>query len=160
MPYLLLKVVHVAAVVLFLGNIITGMFWKLQADPTDDPRIIAHTFRTIRRSDRWFTIPGVILILLAGSAAALVGRFPILATGWILWSIVLFGVSGLAFSLRVAPLQVRLEELARSATDSGRWDRRAYHALARRWELWGLLATLTPLAAMVLMIVKPALPAL
>jgi len=60
--YLLLKAVHVLAVVLFLGNIVTGIFWKAHGDRTGDPRIMAHTLDGIIRSDRWFTIPGVVLI--------------------------------------------------------------------------------------------------
>jgi hypothetical protein len=30
----------------------------------------------------------------------------------------------------------------------------------RSWELWGAVAVLTPIAAVVLMVLKPALPAL
>ena len=41
--YALLKFVHVLAVILFLGNVITGLFWKAHADRTKDPKIIGHT---------------------------------------------------------------------------------------------------------------------
>ena len=64
--YLAMKTLHVLAVVLFLGNIITGLFWKAHGDRTADPRIIAHTLEGIIRSDRWFTIPGVVLIVAFG----------------------------------------------------------------------------------------------
>ena len=36
--YNLLKALHVLSVVLFLGNIITGVFWKLHADTAGDLR--------------------------------------------------------------------------------------------------------------------------
>ena len=160
MLYLFLKLLHIIAVILFLGNIITGLFWKFHADRTKDPRIIMHAFEGIIRSDRWFTIPGVVIIILAGFAAAIIGRFPILGTGWIFWSIVLFAISGLAFSFKVAPLQVRLVNLARAGMETGQMDWHLYHALSRSWELWGLVALLTPVAAVVLMVLKPNLPAL
>jgi uncharacterized membrane protein len=153
--YLALKVLHVLAVVLFLGNIITGLFWKAHGDRTGDPRIIAHTLEGIIRSDRWFTLPGVLLILVFGVAAAIVGRLPILGTGWIWQSIALFAVSGLAFMLQVAPLQRRLRTLAASGIAGGSWDQATYHRLSRRWEFWGAVAILTPLAALVLMVYKP-----
>ena len=153
--YLAIKTLHVLAVVLFLGNIITGLFWKAHGDRTADPRIIAHTLEGIIRSDRWFTIPGVVLIVGFGVAAAIIGRLPILGTGWIWQSIVLFTVSGLAFMLQVAPLQRRLRELASVGLVGGPWDQAAYHRLSRRWEFWGLVAVLTPLAALVLMVFKP-----
>jgi uncharacterized membrane protein len=150
-----MKVLHVLAVVLFLGNIITGLFWKAHGDRTGDPRIIAHTLDGIIRSDRWFTLPGVLFIVVFGVAAAIVGRLPILGTGWIWQSIALFTVSGLAFMLQVAPLQRRLRTLAMSGMAGGPWDQGMYHRLSRRWELWGIVAILTPLAAMVLMVYKP-----
>ena len=68
--YLAMKTLHVLAAVLFLGNIITGLFWKAHGDRTGDPRIIAHTLDGIIRSDRWFTIPSVLLILVSGFGAA------------------------------------------------------------------------------------------
>jgi len=153
--YLAMKTLHVLAVVLFLGNIITGLFWKAHGDRTGDPRIVAHTLEGIIRSDRWFTIPGVVLIIGFGVAAAIIGRLPILGTGWIWQSIALFAVSGLAFMLQVAPLQRRLQELASVGVGGGAWDQAAYRRLSRRWEFWGVVAILTPLAALILMVYKP-----
>ncbi len=154
--YLWLKLAHVVAVILFLGNITTGLFWKAHADRTRDPRIVAHVMDGIIWSDRLFTIPGVLLIVGAGIAGAIVGRIPILGTPWIWWSIILFSVSGVAFVWQVAPLQIRLRAMAREAAAGTQMDWARYRALSLRWELWGLLALLTPLAAVVLMVLKPA----
>jgi uncharacterized membrane protein len=159
MSYGFLKLVHILAVVLFLGNITTGLFWKAFADRTRDPRIIAHALRGLIASDRWFTLPGVGLIVLAGVAAALHAGLPLLRTGWIAWSIGLFSLSGLAFGSRVAPLQRRMAALA-AAGANGDFDWEAYRALSRSWKIWGLVALLTPLAAAALMVLKPALPGL
>ena len=160
MSYLAFKLFHIVAVILFLGNIVTGLFWKAHADRTRDPRVIAHTLEGIIRSDRWFTIPGVIAIVVGGFGTAIVGGTPILGTGWILWSLVLCTISGLAFSFKVAPLQRRLSALARTSVESSRFDWARYQALSRSWELWGLFALLTPAAAVVLMVMKPGLPSL
>ena len=153
--YLAMKTLHVLAVILFLGNIITGLFWKAHGDRTGDPRIIAHTLEGIIRSDRWFTIPGVIFIVGFGVAAAVIGGLPILGTGWIWQSIILFGISGLVFMLQVAPLQRRLLALAAAAVGAQRWEAAAYRRLSRRWEFWGIVAILTPLAALGLIVYKP-----
>src|SRR5687768_3958322 len=131
MLYLVLKFVHVFAVILFLGNIITGIFWKMHADRTRNPQVMAHTLDGIIRSDRLFTLPSIVVITLAGIATAIVGGLSILGTGWILWSIVLFSVSGLAFSFWVAPLQAKLAALARPADGQIDWAR--YHSLSRAW---------------------------
>jgi uncharacterized membrane protein len=160
MLYFWLKLLHLVAVVLFLGNITTGLFWKAYADRTGDARIIAHVLEGIIQSDRLFTIPGVVVILVGGFGAAAVGGLPLLGTGWILWSIVLFTISGLAFMFRVVPLQRRMASLVRAAVDTGQLDWKLYRDWSRSWEIWGAVALLTPLAAMVLMVLKPALAAL
>ncbi len=68
--YLAFKLVHVAAVLLFLGNIITGFFWHAWAARTEDPTVLAHTMAGIIRSDRLFTVPGVIAIVASGITIA------------------------------------------------------------------------------------------
>jgi uncharacterized membrane protein len=153
--YLWLKLIHLIAVIAFLGNITTGLFWHSHAARTRDPRILAHTMSGIIRSDRWFTIPGVVGILVGGIAAAVTGHYPILGTGWILWTIVLFSISGLAFMLRVAPLQRELHTLADAGARAGGFDYDRYHRLARRWEFWGGVALLTPVVGLFLMVLKP-----
>ena len=150
--YQLLKLIHVFAVIIFLGNIITGLFWKRHADGTKNQSIIAHTLRGLIRADRWFTVPGVVVITTAGIFAAVKGGFPLIRTGWILWSIVAFALSGLAFMWQVAPLQKRLLRMIEGEAAP---DWAAYRSLSLRWELWGLFATITPIVAVALMVVKP-----
>jgi uncharacterized membrane protein len=153
--YLFLKLLHIVAVVLFLGNIIVGIFWKAIADKTRDPRIIAFTMDGIIRADRIFTVPGVILILIGGFGAAGIGRLPMLGTPWILWSIILFTISGIAFMGWLVPIQKKLRAVAAGAGDASKMDWAAYERLSSQWKLWGLIALVTPLIAMVLMVMKP-----
>jgi uncharacterized membrane protein len=155
--FLLAKLLHVLAVILFLGNITTGIFWHAHAARTRDARLLAHTMDGIIRSDRIFTVPGVILIIVTGVAAAIYGQLPILRTGWIFWTLVLFLISGAIFMIWVVPLQRRLRAAAQAGVQSGSFDYSAYRALAVRWELWGAAALLTPLAGLALMVLKPAL---
>jgi len=155
--YLWLKLLHLAAVIAFLGNITTGLFWHAHAARTRDPRLLAHAVDGIIRSDRLFTIPGVLIIIVGGVATAMVGGYPILGTGWILWSLMLFAVSGLVFVIRVAPLQVRLRALAQAGVEQGSFDWAGYQRVAHMWERWGAVALLTPVAALVLMVLKPSL---
>jgi uncharacterized membrane protein len=158
--YLVLKVVHLFAVVMFLGNITTGVFWKEHADRSKDPRIIAHVISGIIAADRWFTVPGVLVIVAAGISAAIIGRLPLLRTGWIFWSLVLFTLSGIAFMGWLAPIQRRMVRVMEAGAASGTPDWNAYRRLSRGWAFWGAVALLLPLAAMVLMVLKPKLPGL
>jgi uncharacterized membrane protein len=155
MLYLALKALHIVSVVLFLGNIITGVFWKVHADLTGDLRARAQALDGVIKSDRVFTVPGVFLIIATGVGLALMGGYPLLRTFWIVWSLVLFGISGLAFGIAVAPLQKKLLANARAGL-AGSWNQAEYDKLSRSWTLWGTVATAAPLAAVFLMVMKPA----
>ncbi len=156
--YLGLKLLHVLAVVLFLGNITTGVFWKANADRTRNPVVIGNMLEGIIRADRLFTIPPIIFILIGGFGAAIVGKYPILGTGWIFWSIVLFTISGFAFMMVVGPAQRKMLALVRRSGESLDWA--AYRALSLQWEIWGAVALMAPVIAAVLMVMKPAIPGL
>jgi uncharacterized membrane protein len=154
--YIALKILHVAAVVVFLGNLVTGILWKLHGDQTKDPVIIRHTIAGLIRADRWFTIPGVVLILIGGFGAALIGGLPLLRTRWILAGIILFAISGLAYTRQVVPLQRQMLAVASSGVEGGgRFDWDKYRMLTRRWNVWGTIALIAPVLAMIGMIAKP-----
>jgi uncharacterized membrane protein len=155
--YLWLKLVHILAVVMFIGNIVTGVFWHRHALATRDAQLIAHTMDGVIRSDRLFTVPGVVLIIASGVFAAIQGGFPIFGTPWILWTLVLFGLSGAVFGMKLAPLQRQMRAHAQAGAHGGAFDYVAYHRLSRQWDRWGAIATLTPLLGFALMVLKPAI---
>ena len=151
MLYLFLKTVHIVAVVLFVGNIITGVLWKLHADRSGDPRLMAHALDGLIKADRWFTAPASVLILLSGGLLTWTGGYPFFGTLWIWMGLGLFAFAGVIFKLRVEPAQFRLREIAMRTS----FDRPAYDAASRQWLLSGGLATLAPVIAIALMVFKP-----
>lgn len=155
--YLWMKFLHLLAVVAFVGNIVTGVFWHKHALQTRDARLIAHAMDGVIRSDRLFTMPGVFVIIGSGVLAAMQGGFPLLRTGWIAWSLVLFGISGAVFMARLAPLQRRMRDFAQAGAAAGNFDLAAYERLSKQWDFWGAVATLAPLGALALMVLKPAI---
>ncbi len=150
--YLFFKLLHVFAVIAFLGNIAVGVFWKEFADRTKDAKVMAFALDGIIRADRIFTIPGVIAIVIGGVGAAMAGGFSILGTGWILWGLSLFIISGIAFG----PLSRAQRELLAAARAG---DMQRYDQLSKRWNLYGGIALIAPVLAAAIMILKPALPA-
>ena len=73
---------------------------------------------------------------------------------WLLWSQVLFVVSGLIWLLVLVPIQIRQASLAATFSDDDVGDE--YRQLSLRWLFWGLISTVPLLAATWLMIAKPA----
>ena len=56
---------------------------------------------------------------------------------------------------RVVPIQRRMLAVARAGVDSGTLDWKEYGALTRSWNVWGTIALVAPLLALVAMISKP-----
>jgi uncharacterized membrane protein len=156
--FLAFKVIHVIAVIVFLGNITVGVFWKWWADRTQDARIIANTIDGIIVADRLFTLPGIFFLLVGGVGAAVAAGFPILGTGWILWSIILFTISGLAFA-PLSRVQRLLSATAHEGVDAGSMSWPLYNQISGAWNFWGSIALVAPMIAAILMIAKPVLPA-
>jgi len=154
MNYFYYKLIHVFAVVIFLGNIITGLYWMRIAVKTKELKIISHTMRGIIKADRYFTIPGIIIITTFGIMAAISAQFPIFHTGWIVWSIILFSISGIVFSIKVAPLQRKIYHLTSNKNGSPDFDWKNFDKIYFQWDVWGLIALVTPLIAFVMMILK------
>ena len=150
--YLVYKLLHITAVIIFLGNIFTGLFWMKQANRTNNLSIISFAIRSLIISDKWFTIPGVIVITAGGISGAIQGGIPLLKTGWIFWSIVLFTLSGIVFSAKLIPLQKKIYKVTLVAEAD--FNRELYHTCLKQWEAWGFIALLTPVLAMVMMILK------
>jgi len=158
MGYSIWKILHLFFVLMFLGNIITGLFWGQYAHRTKDFEFIGKIFRGIIKSDRIFTIPGIIGLTTAGIFGAMNGGYSLLRTGWIFWSLVLFSVSGIIF-IWLAPMQKKICEFVEENKFSDEtWD--AYKGMFFKWDLLGILATITPLVAFVLMVLKPDWPGL
>ena len=115
--------------------------------------IISFAMQGIIKSDKWFTIPGVIIITAGGITAAVQIGLPLLRTGWIFWSLVLFSVSGIVFGWKLAPLQKKIVKLTRGQ-DEKSFNHSLYCSYLLQWERWGFVALLTPLAAMIMMVLK------
>jgi uncharacterized membrane protein len=152
--YLILKAIHLLAVVAFLGNIVTGLFWMKFARKTNNISIIHHTAAGIIASDKLFTIPGVIIITAGGFASAIYGGLPLLGTGWIFWPIILFTLSGIFFAFKVVPLQVSMRKHLETGTDNKEFALKSFDGILKQWEFWGFMALITPVISFFMMILK------
>ncbi|WP_242469737.1 DUF2269 family protein [Rhabdochromatium marinum] len=119
MLYHLLKAIHLLGVVLLVGNVIVTLVWKRRADRTGDPSVIAFGQRLVSLTDWWFTLGGVILILVGGFGAAWRAGLDLFGLPWLLWGQVLFGVSGLLWASILIPAQIRQARQARAFATTG-----------------------------------------
>ena len=152
--YLLFKVIHLLAVVAFLGNITIGLFWMKWAFKAKNMGYLQHTVKGIIAADKIFTLPGVLVIVTGGIFAAIKGGYPMLSTGWIFWSIILFTASGIIFMTKVGPLQTKMKNYLEQSTINNNYEEPTFVRYMKAWEWWGALSLITPLLAFLLMILK------
>jgi len=69
-PYLLLKILHIFAAILFLGNLVVTGVWKTAALRTGDAEIVAFAQRHAIRADSVFSGLGVLLLFVTGTINA------------------------------------------------------------------------------------------
>ena len=158
MPYQAWMFLHQLGVIVFFANLVAALFWRSRAEATNDPRVLAFAYRTLNLGDKWLTPPSVGLIVAGGVGASLQVRLPILSTGWVLWSILLFSVSGLLFGLRALPRQKALAAHAEAGVRDGNFDLATHRRLAREWAFWSHLSLLAAAAVLPLMVFRPGVP--
>jgi uncharacterized membrane protein len=158
----LLLLAHLLGTVAFFSNFVAAIFWQRRAAHAREPAVVAYAFRTLNAGDLWITPISVFLLLASGVGLALLGGLPLLATGWILWSTAAFLASGLVFVFGVLPLQRRIARWTTSASaaaGSSEFDWERYDREARRWSTPAHWSLGLALFALIVMVVKPALPA-
>jgi uncharacterized membrane protein len=145
---------HILGVVLFLGNIIVTIVWKVLADRTKSAPVVAYAQRLVTTTDIAFTATGVVLIVVSGQVMAedfggVFGGPSWLTIGWSL-----FIASGVIWVAALIPLEVMQARMAkRFATETVIPAR--YWRLSTLWSVFGAVATLLPLANLYFMVFKP-----
>lgn len=153
MIYDVAKFLHVTGVAMLMGNITVTAIWKFFADRDGRSEVLSFAQKLVTYTDWSMTVWGAALIIAGGYGMAISAGFP-LGQGWLLWSQILFALSGLTWILRIVPIQVKQARLAKafSAGDVGE----EYRSLSRRWLAWGILSTVPLVIATWLMVAKPS----
>ena len=94
------------------------------------------------------------MILVGAYGMAAVAGLDLRGTTWLVWGQGLFVVSGLIWVFILIPTQIAQARQAR-AFASGASIPDSYWRHNRRWVVWGVIATLVPLANLYFMVFKP-----
>jgi len=154
LEYPFFKLLHVVGAVLFLGNLVVTAWWKQCADRTGNPQVVVFALRQVQLTDRLFTLGGAALLLVGGIGMLAVTDGELLNTGWLATGITLFVVSATLWAVVLIPLQSQMRRLLKGLSAGDRLPA-GYLRLSRFWMLAGSAATLLPLVALWLMVVKP-----
>lgn len=148
----LLKILHVLAVVVLLGNLLMAPFWRRRLAMPDSPQARAAANRSVRLADLLFTLPGWVVTLATGIGLIIQGGWP--SGGWLHASLVLFLVWLVLW--HVFTLRARKAMIAKAdeAVTSGQTATElAQHE--HQWAQWSYLSALVVVVILILMVLRP-----
>jgi uncharacterized membrane protein len=151
--YQLLKSIHLLGVIIFLGNIIVTAVWKMLADKTKSPTIVAYAQRLVTITDFMFTAVGATLLVISGRMMST--KFGEIGDVlWLSWGWYLFVASGLIWLLILIPIQIKQARLAK-VFSTQKTIPENYWVLSKYWAVFGMIATILPFANLYFMVFKP-----
>jgi len=153
--YFILKYLHVIGACVLLGTGAGIAFFMLLAHLQREPTVVAGVARIVVIADFIFTATAVVAQPVTGVLLARTVGYS-LWDGWIIWSIVLYILTG-AFWLPVVWMQVRMRDLAMKAVRRNESLPHRYDQLFRLWFVCGFPAFGAVLAIFWLMIARPTI---
>jgi len=151
--YFLVKYLHVLGAIVILGTGTGIAFFMLMAHRTREADFIARTSAVVVIADALFTLSAVILQPVTGGVLMALSSTDI-SERWLATSLVLYAVAG-AFWVPVVFMQIEMRDLARAAAAKDTPLPPLYHALFRRWVLFGIPGFGSVMIILYLMIAKP-----
>jgi uncharacterized membrane protein len=151
--YFLVKYLHVLGAIMILGTGAGIAFFMLMAHRSREAVFIARTAGVVVTADALFTLSAVLLQPVTGGVLMALSSTGI-SERWLATSLVLYAVAG-AFWVPVVFIQIEMRDLARAAADNGTPLPARYHALFRRWVLFGIPGFGSVMIILYLMIAKP-----
>lgn len=146
--------IHVLGVILLLGNAFTVTFWKLRADYGKDLSLKLQTAKNIMILDYIFTLPSIAMILISGHLLASRAGYSVFTWSWLGLAYGLFILSGVIWVFALLPLQLKMIKHGELSHKHNAVTKEFAQA-SRAWNAFGILATVTPIASMILMVWKP-----
>jgi len=146
-----LKLLHLVAVVVFLGDIVVTAVWRLLADRTREPRVIAYALRLVHVTDKYLLVPSVFALAATGMLRAHLQGISLWTSPALAAGQVCFMLCGVVWSQTLRPIQARQLAMAEALDNAGA-SFEDYLLLTRKWFRWGCLAMALAFGSMALMV--------
>ena len=143
---------HQLGAILFIGNIVVSALWMSLAKRAGTSDALRLGVLGVMLTDAVFTTPASLLLLLNGGILGV--DFFRAGANWLFAGIALFALTGILWGTLLLPTQRRLWRALKPVPAGGAMPPQCAPLLAR-WFAVGGIASLLPLAALVLMVFKP-----
>jgi len=149
----LIRVVHILAVVVLLGNLFMAPFWRKRLAALGGAQARAVANRSVRIADFAFTLPAWVVVLASGIMLIIAGGWPS-PHGWLDLSLALF--LGWLVLWHILVLRARKAMIAQAQEAAGGGQASAELAQhERQWQRWSYLSAAIVILILVLMVTKP-----
>jgi uncharacterized membrane protein len=139
--------------VFFLGNIIITGWWKNMADRTKNGKIIAFAQHQVTVTDYIFTAGGAAILFVAGTVNVSIHGLQY-SSKWLSMGRLMFTISGVIWAVILIPIQIKQAKMAKVFSETNVIPQE-YWKLCMTWNIWGVIATLFPIANIYWMTFKP-----
>ena len=149
----LMRVVHILAVVVLLGNLLMAPFWRKRLAAVGGVQARAAANRSVRVADLLFTLPGWVVALATGIMLII---YRGMHGGWLHLSLLLFLGWLIFWHMLVLRSRKAMITQAEEAASGGQAPAElAQHE--RQWQQWSYLAAGIAVLILILMVAKPQL---
>lgn len=152
----MIRSLHILGSIMFLGGMMATIGWVALANRTKKPEVLSFATKTTTIIDMSFTNIGVVLLMPTGFLLAN-NMGGIFAANWIIASLGLISISGLVYFAFCLRYQLKMAKIAKASVEAGKDLSDEFYGILNKWFLSGAIATITPLIALFLMILKPTL---
>ena len=149
----LMRVVHILAVVVLLGNLLMAPFWRKRLAALGGVQARAAANRSVRVADLIFTLPGWVVLLATGIMLII---YRGMHGGWLHLSLLLFLGWLIFWHMLVLRSRKAMIAQAEEAASGGQAPPElAQHE--RQWQQWSYLAAAIAVLILILMVAQPRL---
>ncbi len=153
----LIRVLHVLAVVVLLGNLLMAPFWRKRLAMLGGPQARAAANRSVRLADLIFTLPGWVVVLATG-IMLIMARGWHSPHGWLDLSLVLF--LGWLVLWHVLVLRTRKAMILQADEVAANPQIPAERVMEleeheRQWQRWSYLSAALVVLILILMVTQP-----
>jgi len=147
----LMKILHVLAVVVLLGNLLMAPFWRKRLAAVGGAQARAAANRSVRVADLIFTLPGWVVVLATGIMLII---YRGMHGGWLHLSLLLF--LGWLVLWHVLVLRARKTMIAQAEDAIGKEQVPAELAQhEREWQQWSYVSAGVVVLILILMVTRP-----
>lgn len=150
----LLLALHIFSVIWLMGHLISSAYWKARADRSGNPETIAIAAQALARSDRIFTGPGIVVLMVTGIWMAGLTSWDRFQELWLGTSFVLVIAMVILWLAVLLPQQRRMVRYSADSLD-GLDQADNYRQASKVWNIAGGIMTLIPVVVLLLMVFKP-----